>query len=662
MSKAHVGGLLDGVGMAIVTWVVGCACLAQSDVTRAASVDQAPVPTANAADSWRQLADAPTLFGARCAVCHASGFLIPSPTQLGRLTAAEIEDILWNGPMQEYANGLDTGQRHMLAEWVSTLNADKPPLDGGVPMCKDPQKWNLGTGSSASWRGTSYDNTFQRIAVGTSLTAAEAAHNRLAYTVALPIAVEDGAGNPVAVVGNRVFTANFNRWVYALDAASGCAVWKFHAQDRIRSNVAIEDGIVVFGDVRANAYGIDANTGRLLWFKHVDSAPTARITGNVTLMDGVVYAPLSSWEEMSSWQVGNPCCSFRGSVVALNAKTGEFLWRSMMIEETPRFIGRTSAGVNRYGPAGVPVWSGISVDHERHRLYIATGNQYTGSAVRYAGPQVKESDAIVALDPATGQKIWATPVAPEATGGSDFWEVGCMPAVDPVQASCSNPEKEDDSDMDISTPPVLVKSPSGKSLLLAGTKGGIFFALNPDDGHMEWKIRLGAGGHVGGIQYGLATNGRFAFVPISDVTPDPKIFDSWTTSGVGGTLNAVDLETGKVAWKYQSAKDACKGREKEGCVRAFLSPPTVVGDVVFAGGGDGVLRGFVADTGKEVWSFDAYREFSGVNGRKGRGGSFAYGGPAVAGGRLYIMSGAGFLTLGMGGNVLLAFDLGKHLN
>ena len=95
--------------------------------------------------------------------------------------------------------------------------------------------------------------------------------------------------------------------------------------------------------------------------------------------------------------------------------------------------------------------------------------------------------------------------------------------------------------MDISTPPVLVKTPSGKSLLLAGTKGGIFFALNPDDGHMAWKIRLGAGGHVGGIQYGLATNGRYAFVPVADVTPDPNTFDSWTTSGVGGTLNAVDL-------------------------------------------------------------------------------------------------------------------------
>lgn len=107
----------------------------------------------------------------------------------------------------------------------------------------------------------------------------------LAYSVVLPISTAEGAANPIAVVGNRIFTGNINRWVYALDADTGCAIWTFKANDRIRSNVAYEDGVLVFGDLRANAYGLDADTGRLLWMRHVDSSPTARVTGNVTVSE-----------------------------------------------------------------------------------------------------------------------------------------------------------------------------------------------------------------------------------------------------------------------------------------------------------------------------------------------------------------------------------------
>ena len=53
-------------------------------------------------------------------------------------------------------------------------------------------------------------------------------------------------------------------------------------------------------------------------------------------------------------------------------------WKTMMkVDSDLKFIGRTKDGVNRYGPSGVPVWSGISADEKRKLVYVTTGNQYT---------------------------------------------------------------------------------------------------------------------------------------------------------------------------------------------------------------------------------------------------------------------------------------------
>ena len=46
------------------------------------------------------------------------------------------------------------------------------------------------------------------------------------------------------------------------------------------------------------------------------------LTGASAFLNGVVYVPVSSGEEIATNEADYVCCSFRGSVVALQAATG----------------------------------------------------------------------------------------------------------------------------------------------------------------------------------------------------------------------------------------------------------------------------------------------------------------------------------------------------
>ena len=99
-----------------------------------------------------------------------------------------------------------------------------------------------------------------------------------------------------------------------------------------------------------------------------------------------------------------PCCTFRGSVVALDGDDGSLRWKTYTIERYAEYLGTNELGISRFGPSGVPVWSGISVDDKRKLVYVGNGNQFTE-------PVVAESDAVMALDINTGEKRWVKNLA-----------------------------------------------------------------------------------------------------------------------------------------------------------------------------------------------------------------------------------------------------------
>src|SRR5262249_8669659 len=231
-----------------------------------------------------------------------------------------------------------------------------------------------------------------------------------------------------------------------------------------------------FGDQAANVYAVDAENGKLLWKTKIDSFERAVITGAPSLYDGNLYVGVASREGSQAPDPRYPCCRFRGSVSALDASTGKTLWKTYMIPEEARQTGTNPSGTPVWGPSGSPVWNAPTIDAKRGLLYFGTGNNYTN-------PATNTSDSIVAAELKTGKIHWV-----QQTVAKDAWNVAWL-RPDSNPTGC--PDKEA-PDADFSSSPALATLRDGRQILIAGNKGGVVFALDPDnDGRILWKLSIG---------------------------------------------------------------------------------------------------------------------------------------------------------------------------
>ena len=95
---------------------------------------------------------------------------------------------------------------------------------------------------------------------------------------------------------------------------------------------------------------------------------------------GNVYEGIASWEETRAINPAYPCCSFRGSVVALRVRDGAQVWKTYTINDAPHPTGKTSTGTIRQGPSGAGIWSAPTIDPKRGMLYVTTGDNYSAPA------------------------------------------------------------------------------------------------------------------------------------------------------------------------------------------------------------------------------------------------------------------------------------------
>jgi polyvinyl alcohol dehydrogenase (cytochrome) len=387
---------------------------------------------------------------------------------------------------------------------------------------------------------------------------------------------------------------------------------------------------------------VDAATGKLLWKMRPDEHFAAAITGGALLHAGILYVPVSSAEEALAALPAYECCTFRGSVAALDAATGKQIWKSYTIPEAPQATRQNKSGSHMRGPAGASVWSTPTFDEKRDALYVATGDSYSD-------PVAKTSDAVLALDRKTGKILWSRQLTP-----NDAYNLSCSI---PGKLSCS---EADGPDYDFGQPPILKTLTNGKRVLVIGQKSGVAHALDPDQhGEILWQTRLGKGGSLGGIQWGSAADARNMYAAVSDLEIKP-VPDQAAPGGYrlapdttqGGGLFALRLATGEKVW---SAKPAACG-DRKNCSPAQSAAVTAIPGVVFSGSLDGHLRAYSASTGEAVLDVDTVREYRTVNGQPARGGSLDGPGPIVAGGMLFVNSGYGQWG-GMPGNVLLAFSV-----
>jgi polyvinyl alcohol dehydrogenase (cytochrome) len=569
-----------------------------------------------------------TLYKDSCARCHDQPTgRTPSREALRDRSADAILLSLTSGSMAFQAQHLSAAEKQALAEYLAGKST--APTATAANLCADRPATLSRAPSETDWNGWGAGASNARYQPTPGLTTDDVKHLRLKWAFGFPGGAQ-AYGNP-AIVAGRVFAGSDAGAFYALDADTGCTYWSFKASAGIRAapTVAPLGGgryVVYVGDLKANVYALDAATGLTIWTRTVDDHRFARITGSPTLYGGRLFVPVSSIEEGPGAQPAYPCCTFRGSVVALDATTGAQAWKTYTIAETPQQVGKNSAGTPQWAPAGAAVWNAPTIDPARRALYIGTGNSYTA-------PAVKTSDAVVALDLETGKTLWWNQVTP-----ADAFIVGCRPGAD-------NCPKDLGPDFDFGNAPILRSLAGGRRILVIGQKSGVAWGLDPDhEGKVVWQVRAGKGTMLGGIEWGSAADEANAYVPVSDVLAPPD---------QAGGLFALKLATGEQVWHTPAPKLECTGGR--GCTGAQSAPVSVMPGVVFSGSVDGHLRAYATADGAILWDYNTVREFDTVNHVPAKGGSIDAAGPAIADGLVVTNSGYA-LWRGLPGNVLLAFS------
>ena len=572
------------------------------------------------------------IYKANCSFCH-NGAVKEAPKfeSLQLLSSNAIIKTLTSGVMKVQGASLSPKDRKLVAEFISKIASQQPQIVAGNCDFSDKKTAKNQVVKVGNW-GMNLSN--QRFVNDARINAKNVGNLTLKWAFAFPEATR--ARSQPTVAGNTLFTASQHGIIYALDTKTGCIRWTFQAEDEIRSAISIgtdkngNANRLYFGDFKANVYALDMQTRKLLWKKKIDSHEVATITGSLVLHQNRLYIPVSSTEVISAYNPKYQCCTFRGSVVALDAEDGSQIWKNYTTEE-PKPQGINAKGTQNFGPSGAPVWSSPTIDIKRGLLYVGTGENYTQ-------PTSENSDAIIAMNLSDGQIKWV-----RQTVGKDAWNAACTM---PNGANC--PENFG-PDFDFGAPPILVSGQ--QDLVLAGQKSGMIYALNPDkNGEIVWQARAGRGGIMGGIHWGMASNNQTLYVPVNDREAYQADKDKPSFPG----LHALDVANGKLQWSMIE-KNRCPEDVKWACGSGLSAAITATPELVFGGALDGILHAYSTIDGKVLWEFDANKEFTSVNGVKGSGGAFDSSGPVIVGNQLFVNSGYAKFNE-KAGNVLLCFE------
>jgi len=346
---------------------------------------------------------------------------------------------------------------------------------------------------------------------GVALTADEAGRLKPAWTAHLDGAVD---GTPV-VAGNTVIAASEKGSIAAFDLGTGAPIWSRSGLGDFSGSAAVEGGLVVAATLSGRVYAFDLRDGRAMWDWGATGNKPA-IWSSPAIYGKTVIVGIGS-------QYGDQPLE-AGAVAGLDLATGAQVWR-FCIESA-------------CAPGG-GVWSSVAVDAAGH-AFVGTGNP---------------DDGVYAFDAATGNKLWAASLHPDA--GQDL-DVGATPIV------------------------ALV---GGREVVAVGSDGGLFDMLDAATGDVIWSRFLVAGSAVHGLIASPAYDGVSFFVPSAS-----------TPTG----MFALDPATGVIQW--------------ERLTDPVYSAPAVGTHVLVFGTGDalgdahrGGLIALSTSDGAVLWTFDTHQ-------------------------------------------------------
>lgn len=385
-------------------------------------------------------------------------------------------------------------------------------------------------------------------------------------------AVNEMVPTTPAIVDGLLYFGTWEGIFYALDAETGKEVWRLNAREKvgpesawkargigIRGGITVAGGRVYFGDTAGYLTAADAKTGEEVWRKRIEDHPHVRVFSAAKIFDKRLFIGVSSLEE-SAIRI-NPeydGYTFRGSVLCLDAATGNEIWRFYTIAKKAEQIGTKEGGRPVYGPAGASVWATPTIDPSRRLVYVATGNAYSGPP-----EQLKLAEAVIALEMDTGKVRWSLQAEP---GAKDIY------TNERLAGDGEGP------DLDFGQSPILFGGSNGAQYLAVGQKSGWMYLLDPDTGRKIWESKVGSGGGLGGLEFGSATDGVRLYAAIA---------------ACEGNVTALDAKTGKIIWQTWNGVGASH-------------PPVIIAGprddvVVFEGNNRGVLRAYDGKTGRVLW-------------------------------------------------------------
>jgi glucose dehydrogenase len=321
---------------------------------------------------------------------------------------------------------------------------------------------------------------------------------------------------------------------------------------------------VIFGtagdyaaDVPATIYGLDANTGKVLWTTQPQpNDPLSAIYGSATLVGNDVAIGVASNDEaagLPGFPPGSPQPppTSRGSLVLLDPHNGHIIWQTYTISDADYAKGAT----------GAAIWSTPAYDPALGLIYAGTGNNYSS-------PTTNTSDAMIAFNAKTGAIVWVNQRTP-----NDDWD---------FHFNSTAP------DADFGNSPHIYTLPDGETVVGSGQKSGFYWVFDAKTGAVvniqpngKQGLQVVPGGVLGGLHETAAVDPKADMVfapgnhPISTqsvfgtgdltaisgnglnvlwqfATPSPDILGVAVANGVvytedlGGTFYALDENTGKV--------------------------------------------------------------------------------------------------------------------
>ena len=585
------------------------------------------------------------VYNKTCAMCHDN----PGATRAATLASiqqqspARLREVLTTGVMAPMAASLSPQEVTDVIAFLTAGQATAPAAWTDAIMCSaDKRTVSPAATIISAGFGIDKNQTRNLSSAQAGLKKADLAKLEIAWSIAFP---GQGGGTGASVLSDGTIFVTGGQKLIALDAQSGCAKWTYAGQSRNTPAIGEIDGKkVVALSIGRDIHVVDAATGALVW--KASGQPVNGTGGNIR--GGVIFAkdkiivPLSASGVGSGANPRTECCAGHGSVVALNAADGKNVWEYHTMKEAEYNGQVSSLGVKQMGPSGAPIWSVPVYDAKRNNIIVTSGENTSH-------PGTDTSDAVIAINLDTGRVAWQYQAM-----AADVWNMACDTGSGTNGPNCPVLFGGDGRDYDFGAGAVVV-SAGGRDLILAGQKSGHVWALDPQTGKVIWSQRVGEGTALGGIHWGIATDGVNFIAPIND----PLGMSANKAFIAKPGMYTFALKTGKPVWSYAAQPDCAGARATlvTNCETkyGFSAAPLVVDGAIIGATLGGQVVIFDAKTGAVLNKFDTVGPTTTLNKDvAGKGGSIDSHSISAGAGMVFINSGYG--SFGQtGGNVLVAY-------